>query len=269
MKRTSRQRVQSLGHLDARSEHEQRIAPQPIGGRLARQLAEGGRDAVLSGLTGIQDERRQLLWRPAVLEQGGNARLPPARGKPQHHGVASGGEPEAKRSGKTFDGQRDAAHDRGSKLDDEAWQCFEIYPGPLEPVGDRAAVRESVWIAGKQHGDLLAGASELDHLIDRFERRDVGIRLRKVKQTGAAAIAIANDVGVLDCFDCLHGRKTWMAWSYADELDRAHTNMSFPTWDMGDRLELSADHVLRQRVERRGRLNSLEFSQLIACRIRM
>ena len=200
---------------------------------------------MLSGLTGIQDERRQLLWRAAVLEQSGNARLPPARGKTQDHGLASCGEPEAKRCGKTFDGQRDAAHDRGSELDDEAWHCFEIDPGSLEPVGDRAAVRESVWIAWKQHSDLLAAASELDHLIDRFEGRDVGIRLRKVKQTGAAAIVVANDVGVLDRFDCLHGRKTWMAWSYADELDRAHSTMSIPTRDMGDRLELSADHVLR------------------------
>src|SRR5213594_1362217 len=122
-----------------------------------------------------------------------------------------------------------------------------LFPGNPYAFSNGSAVadRESVWIAWKQHSDLLAAASELDHLIDRFEGRDVGIRLRKVKQTGAAAIVVANDVGVLDRFDCLHGRKTWMAWSYADELDRAHSTMSIPTRDMGDRLELSADHVLR------------------------
>ena len=245
MQGSFRQRVKPFGHVHAWAEHEERVASEPVGRRLARQLAKRSSDPVLPGLTGIQDQRRQLFRRAPVLEQGGDARLPPARGKPQDDGLPSGREPKTEGGGKTFDGERDAAHDRGRQLDDETGHRLEIDAGPLEAIRDCAAIREGVRIPWKEDRDLLAVSGELDHLVDRFERRDVGMRGGEVQQTSAASIAIANDIGVLDRLDCLHGGKTWMTWSDADQPDRAHATTPIPTRDMADRLELSADHVIR------------------------
>src|SRR5690349_5962305 len=121
----------------------------------------------------------------------------------------------------------------------------------MQPVGHLAAARERVWISGKQDRDLAPVAREADHLIDRFERCDVCVRGCEVQQSGAATIAVADDIGFLHGFDGLHGGKSWMTWSDADEPDPAHaTTTPIPTRDTADRLELSAHHVVRQRRER-------------------
>jgi hypothetical protein len=54
-----------------------------------------------------------------------------------------------------------------------------------------------------------------------------------VQQAGAASIAVANDVGLTDCFDCLHSGQAWMTWSHTDEPDPTHATMPIPTRDTG------------------------------------
>jgi hypothetical protein len=44
----------------------------------------------------------------------------------------------------------------------------------------------------------------------------------EVQKTDATAIAVTNDVSVLDRFDCLDGGQTWVTWSHTHELDLAH-----------------------------------------------
>jgi hypothetical protein len=43
-----------------------------------------------------------------------------------------------------------------------------------------------------------------------------------VQKTDATAIAVTNDVSVLDRFDCLDGGQTWVPRSDTHELDLAH-----------------------------------------------
>ena len=240
------ERVQALRHLHAGPEDQERIAPQTVGRRLARQLAERGADPVLARQARIEDQRGGCLGRAAVLQKRADTRLPPPRGQAQDDRLAAGREAETDRSGQALDGQRDAAHHRRRELDDEPGHRLEIDAGAMQPLSHLTAVGEGVRVAGKEDRHLAPAPRETNYLIDRFERCYVRVRRREMKQTGAAAVAVANHVGFFHGLDRLHRGQTWMTWSHADESDPAHaTTTLIPTRDTADRLELSTDHVVR------------------------
>ena len=116
----------------------------------------------------------------------------------------------------------------------------------MQPLRHLTAIGERVRVAGKEDRHLAPAPRETNYLIDRFERCYVRVRRREMKQTGAAAVAVANDVGFFHGLDRLHRGQTWMTWSHADESDPAHaTTTPIPSRDTADRLELSTDHVVR------------------------
>src|SRR5262249_11598348 len=159
---------------------------------------------------------------------------------------------ETNRRRKAFDREWDAAHHGRGELDDQSRHRLEIDSRTLQSIGHLAAVGERVRVAWKKDGDLASIARKADHIINRFERRDVRVGGGEMQQARAASVADANDVGFFDCFHGLNGGQPWMTWSDADEPDPTHaTTMPIPTRDTGDRLELSAHHVVRQRDERR------------------
>ena len=61
MQGTPGERVQALGHGHARAKDEEGVTAKPVRGRLPRQLAERGGDAMLARLSGVQDQRRGRL----------------------------------------------------------------------------------------------------------------------------------------------------------------------------------------------------------------
>src|SRR6202165_2795145 len=231
MQRPFRHAVEALGHLDARTQHEQRIAAGSVRGRLARELAERRRDAMLARESGVQDQRGGRLRGAPVLEQRGDARVPPARREAQHDCFSLFDQAEANRRGQALDRERDAAHHRRRELDDQAWHGFEIDAGSFQTFGDLAPIGECIWVAGTKHCDLAPVARETNYLIDGLERSDVGVRAREMQEAGAAAIVIADDIGLFPPFDRLHGGQAWMAWSNAYEADPAHATIPIPTRD--------------------------------------
>src|SRR5205809_1007513 len=125
MEGPARKRVEALGHLDARPDHEQRVAAEAVGGRLAGQLAQRRRHASLPGQSRAEDQRGRRVGGTPVRHQLADARLPPARRQPQHDSLGAFHQAEAERVGAAFDGEGDAAHHGRGHLDCHAGDRFE------------------------------------------------------------------------------------------------------------------------------------------------
>ena len=222
MERAPRKRVQPLRHLHARTDHKQGVAAQPIGGGLVRKLAEGRGHAPLARLPRVQEEGRRRLRGAPISEQLGDARLPPARGKPEHDGLRSAHETDPHRGGPAFDGQGDPAHHRRGELDRHARHRLEVKACALESPGNLSSVGKRVWVAREKHGHFAARAREPDHFVRRYERRNVSRGCGEMKQSSATAIAVANGVGALDRLHRMDRGETWMSRTYPDQHDPAH-----------------------------------------------
>src|ERR1700694_4556451 len=121
---------------------------------------------------------------------------------------------------------------RASSPSGAVTRCWPASAGfRMRSAGVLAPIGECIWVAGKKHCDLAPVARETNYLIDGLERSDVGVRAREMQEAGAAAIVIADDIGLFHRFDRLHGGQAWMAWSNAYEADPAHATIPIPTRD--------------------------------------
>ena len=173
--------IEALGHFDPGTDHQQGIAPQSVGGRLARQLTQGGRHAPLPWKAGAEDQRGWGLRRTAVRQQLRDSRFPPPGGEPEHDSLRPLDQPEPDRHRTTLDGQRDATHHRRRHLHRHSRHRLEVDARPFQTRSDLGAIRKCIRIAGEQHSHLAAAPGEPHYLVHRLEAGHVCAQGREMQ----------------------------------------------------------------------------------------